>query len=71
VSEPPELFSLEEAAERLRVTRTWLLRQATAQTVESTRMGRKVLFTAQQLLHIIDDRSQPAVKAPTHLRTHR
>lgn len=59
----PVVFSLEEAAERLSVTRTWLLRQATAQAVPSVRMGRKRCFTAEHLDQIVADRTQPAIRA--------
>jgi hypothetical protein len=53
------MYDLTEAACQLCVSREWLRKQVTAERVACTRLGRKVLFTDEQISQIIADHVQP------------
>ena len=51
--EPPRLFTVEEAAEILRVKKSWLERQAAARKIPFTMLGRSYRFTSAHLDAIV------------------
>lgn len=61
----PQLHTVAEAAALLRVTPTWLSRQATAGAVPCTRLGRKRLFSDDHIREIANRGEQ---NGPTPLR---
>lgn len=61
----PQLHTVAEAAALLRVTPTWLSRQATANAVPYTRLGRKRLFSDDHIRQIAAMGEQAA---PTPIR---
>jgi excisionase family DNA binding protein len=69
--EPVTLYTADEAAAILRVTKSWLERQAAARRVPFTMLGGSYRFTTEHLVGIIqlfEEAAEP--KAPvTHLPT--
>jgi excisionase family DNA binding protein len=56
------LLTTAEAAQRLRVSHTWLKKAAAARVVPCTRFGRSVRFSESDLADIIEaGRQRPAV----------
>ena len=53
--EPPRLFTMEKAAEILRVKKSWLERQAAARKIPFTMLGRSYRFTSAHLDAIVKD----------------
>ena len=51
--DPPTLFTAEEAAEILRVKKSWLERQAAARRIPFTMLGRSYRFTSAHLDAIV------------------
>ena len=51
--EPPRLFTMEKAAEILRVKKSWLERQAAARKIPFTMLGRSYRFTNAHLSAIV------------------
>ena len=51
--EPPRLFTMEKAAEILRVKKSWLERQAAARKIPFTMLGRSYRFTSAHLDGIV------------------
>jgi hypothetical protein len=63
------MYDLTEAACQLCVSREWLRKQVTAERVACTRLGRKVLFTDEQISQIIADHVQPVANHRPRLST--
>jgi excisionase family DNA binding protein len=56
---PPTLFTVQEAAEILRVKKSWLERQAAARKIPFTMLGRSYRFTSAHLDAIVKMHEEP------------
>lgn len=54
----PDLLTLSEAAERLRMSERWLRREVAARRVPFVQLGSRLRFTPEHIERIIVDRSQ-------------
>lgn len=65
-ADPPAavLMTIDEAAEALRVPRSWLRDRVSARLVPHTRLGRHVRFTPAHLAQIIASGEEPSCSTP-------
>lgn len=56
----PRLLNVEEAAEFLQVSTSWLRKRVAARAVPCVRLGRSVRFSADDLARIVADNRQSA-----------
>jgi excisionase family DNA binding protein len=67
----PTLFDFQQAARRLNVTESYLRRGVTARTLPHRRIGRKVMFSIDDLRQIVTASAVTPADAPTTLRPRR
>jgi excisionase family DNA binding protein len=64
-----ELYTPAEAAERLKVTETWLKKRVAARAIPHTRVGRFIRFTDAHLTQIAADGERVPDLTPLRRRT--
>jgi excisionase family DNA binding protein len=68
--DPPTLFTAEEAAEILRVKKSWLERQAAARKIPFTMLGRSYRFTSAHLDAIVKMHEEAPASPPWAVDRH-